>query len=67
MSLPTHRGLGILGLAALLGVLGDALLRATPWGVNLPLWMGWPPPPDGPSSPTDRRAAPPSRAGPFFP
>lgn len=40
MSLPTHRGLGILGLAALLGVLGDALLRATPWGVNLPLWMG---------------------------
>ncbi len=40
MSLPTERGLGILGLAALLGVLGDALLRATPWGVNLPLWLG---------------------------
>ncbi len=40
MSMPTERGLGILGLAALLGVLGDALLRATPWGVNLPLWMG---------------------------
>ncbi len=40
MSLPAGRGLGILGLAALLGILGDALLRATPWGVNLPLWMG---------------------------
>jgi hypothetical protein len=40
MNLPTQRGLGILGLAALLGVVGDALLRATPWGVNLPLWMG---------------------------
>lgn len=40
MSMPTERGLGILGLAALLGVFGDALLRATPWGVNLPLWMG---------------------------
>ncbi len=38
--MPTERGLGILGLAALLGVLGDALLRATPWGVNFPLWMG---------------------------
>ena len=40
MSLPTQRGLGILGLAALLGLLGDALLRATPWGINFPLWMG---------------------------
>ena len=40
MSLPAGRGLGILGLAALLGILGDALLRATPWGVNLPLWIG---------------------------
>lgn len=40
MNLPTDRGLVILGLATLLGVLGDALLRATPWGVNLPLWMG---------------------------
>jgi hypothetical protein len=39
MSLPTQRGLGILGLAVLLGILGDVLLRATPWGVNLPLWM----------------------------
>ncbi len=40
MNLPTERGLGVLGLAALLGVLGDALLRVTPWGVNLLLWMG---------------------------
>ncbi len=40
MRLPTERSLGILGLAALLGVLGDALLRATPWGINLPLWIG---------------------------
>jgi hypothetical protein len=40
MSLPTQRGLGILGMASLLGILGDGLLRATPWGINLPLWMG---------------------------
>ena len=40
MRLPTERSLGILGLAALLGVLGDALLRATPWGVNFLVWMG---------------------------
>lgn len=35
----TKLGLGILGGAALLGVAGDLLLRATPWGVNFPLWV----------------------------
>lgn len=36
----TKLGLGILGAAVVLGVLGDGLLRATPWGINLPLWVG---------------------------
>ncbi len=40
MSRPIQRGLHILGLAAILGVLGDILLRTTPWGVNLSLWVG---------------------------
>lgn len=31
-------GFGILGLALLLGLLGDLLLRATPWGVNIFFW-----------------------------
>lgn len=35
----TKLGLGILGGAVALGVLGDGLLRATPWGINLLLWM----------------------------
>lgn len=33
-------GLGLLGMAVLLGLLGDGLLRATPWGLNFPLWVG---------------------------
>ena len=32
-------GLTILGVAGLFGILGDALLRSTPWGLNLLLWM----------------------------
>ena len=36
----TKSGLNILGAALLLGVLGDALLRETPWGLNVPLWTG---------------------------
>ena len=36
----TKLGLGVLEVALLLGLLGDALLRATPWGLNLPLWVG---------------------------
>ena len=36
----TAMGLAIVLAALLLGVLGDALLRATPWGVNLVLWVG---------------------------
>jgi hypothetical protein len=35
----TRLGLLTLGAAALLGLLGDLLLRALPWGVNAPLWM----------------------------
>jgi hypothetical protein len=33
-------GLCVLGAGLLLGVLGDALLRATPWGLNVTLWVG---------------------------
>ena len=40
MSNRTKLGLNILGAALLLGVLGDALLRETPWGLNVPLWTG---------------------------
>ena len=36
----TRLGLGVLEAALLLGVLGDALLRAQPWGVNVLLWIG---------------------------
>jgi hypothetical protein len=35
----TKRGLEVLEAALLLGILGDALLRATPWGLNITLWM----------------------------
>ncbi|HEY0078119.1 MAG TPA: DUF4173 domain-containing protein [Pyrinomonadaceae bacterium] len=35
----TKLGLGVLEAALILGVLGDALLRATPWGLNVLLWM----------------------------
>jgi Domain of unknown function (DUF4173) len=35
----TKLGLRVLEAALLLGLLGDALLRATPWGVNLLLWV----------------------------
>ncbi len=31
----TKLGLGIAGAAAMLGFLGDGLLRATPWGLNV--------------------------------
>ncbi len=36
----TRLGLGILGAAVALGLLGDLLLRATPWGINVLLWVG---------------------------
>jgi Domain of unknown function (DUF4173) len=32
-------GLGVLGAALVLGALGDWLLRATPWGINVLLWV----------------------------
>ncbi len=35
----TKIGLGILEAAALLGILGDALLREIPWGLNFFLWI----------------------------
>jgi hypothetical protein len=36
----TKQGLKVLKAALLLGVLGDAMLRATPWGLNVLLWAG---------------------------
>jgi Domain of unknown function (DUF4173) len=36
----TRLGLGVLGGALALGLLGDWLLRATPWGINFFLWVG---------------------------
>ncbi len=36
----TKLGLEVLEAALLLGLLGDALLRATPWGLNVFLWTG---------------------------
>lgn len=39
MSDRTRLGLGLLGAALVLGVLGDELLRATPVGINLFLWV----------------------------
>ena len=35
----TRLGLGVLGAALVLGLLGDLLLRATPWGINVFLWV----------------------------
>ncbi len=35
MNEKTKLGLGIIETALLLGILGDALLRATPWGINV--------------------------------
>jgi hypothetical protein len=34
----TRNALAVLGGAVAMGALGDALLRATPWGINLTLW-----------------------------
>ena len=34
----TRNALGVMGGAVAMGALGDALLRATPWGINLTLW-----------------------------
>ncbi|MDQ3653146.1 MAG: hypothetical protein M3458_23270, partial [Acidobacteriota bacterium] len=36
----TKLGLGVLEAALLLGLLGDVLLRVTPWGLNVFLWTG---------------------------
>ena len=40
MTLKTKRGLKVLESALLLGILGDGLLRATPFGLNVLLWAG---------------------------
>ena len=39
MTTTTRLGLGLLPAALALGLLGDILLRATPWGVNVFLWV----------------------------
>lgn len=39
MSDKTNLGVRILAAALMLGVLGDALLRAGPWGINASLWV----------------------------
>jgi hypothetical protein len=39
LSARTRLGLGILVVACSVGVSGDALLRAVPWGINLLLWL----------------------------
>lgn len=36
----TKLGLSVLGAGLVLGLLGDALLRAEPWGLNVLLWVG---------------------------
>ena len=35
----TRLGLAVLGVALVLGGLGDVLLRATPWGINFLIWV----------------------------
>ena len=35
----SKKGMVVLAVALILAVLGDFLLRATPWGVNFPIWM----------------------------
>ena len=35
----TKLGLGLIGVAVALGILGDILLRATPWGLNFFIWI----------------------------
>jgi len=35
----TRLGLAVLGVALVLGSLGDVLLRATPWGINFLIWV----------------------------
>src|SRR5215210_3854541 len=36
----TKIGLETIAAAALMGALGDGLLRALPWGLNVPVWIG---------------------------
>lgn len=40
MSERTRLGLYVFGGGLLLGLMGDLLLRATPWGLNVALWVG---------------------------
>src|SRR5262245_49018364 len=39
MTEKTRLGLSIMAAALAAGVLGDGMLRATPWGVNLFIWI----------------------------
>ncbi|HLK57933.1 MAG TPA: DUF4173 domain-containing protein [Chthonomonadaceae bacterium] len=40
MNESTKRGFSILGVALVLGILADCLLKVIPWGLNLLLWVG---------------------------
>ncbi|HZT43768.1 MAG TPA: DUF4173 domain-containing protein [Chthonomonadaceae bacterium] len=40
MQTNTRVGLGVLGVAAILGILGDMLLRVDSWGLNIGVWIG---------------------------
>ena len=40
MSQTTKLALSLLLTALILGVVGDLVLRPTPWGINLLLWVG---------------------------
>jgi hypothetical protein len=40
MNKRTKQGLKVLEASLLMGILGDGLLRATPWGLNVLLWAG---------------------------
>ncbi|TAK31635.1 MAG: DUF4173 domain-containing protein [Chloroflexota bacterium] len=37
----TKLGLGIIGIALVLGIIADSLLRTMPWGLNVALWTGF--------------------------
>ena len=40
MNNPARSEISLMAAALVLGILGDALLRSFPWGVNITLWLG---------------------------